>query len=555
MASGGYDGSDSVPNCSFCPDHENKTVDGFCVDCLQYMCQDCFTIHCKFGQMKNHKFIEKDEMPLRNISPDTIDITCECKSVEHDANYFCEGHQKLLCTICLTTAHKYCTFLPLSECSKNVENSENYSKLLKELNEAEQLFQTNKTESKKNREVCAKSFEEVHIKLKCLKKRLQATLDAVNALEEKTISASKEHERKFEDIGESNTRAVHDIRSKRHDLSALQKMSQRKRLFVAVHRSKSFLRDLKQNMANINKSNIQQTYVFVPNEYLESALSQFLEVGKVMKLVAPNGNKTVGASECQLYPEYGFPKCIETANKNIIVIDSVSKVLKRIDNEGIIDHIKLSSCPWDIANVSDTSVVVSQPNEDKISFVTLDSVPVRISKEINVNCKCEGVAYANNKVYIASSKPPAIIIYDVRKCKEEQRIENNADDQSGFQQPAYIDVHPEKQLLCVSDRKSNKVFVFNCSGYLSRVFESDDMKMPLCVSFRNDNIVVVGYESGTISIISLDERKTNRIDTRFMKNLRIEKVFSDSTFVANECWRFSIVKYLSLICKNTALRK
>jgi hypothetical protein len=195
--------------------------------------------------------------------------------------------------------------------------------------------------------------------------------------------------------------------------------------------------------------------------------------------------------------------------------------------------------------------VVTQPEEGKLTFVNFDEASIRIYKEIDVNCRCEGIAYDSDKVYIASTKPAAIVIYGVSQAKEVNRIELDENGHSLFQQPAYVNIYPEKKLICVTDRKSNKVFIFNCSGSLSRVFESNDMEMPLHVSFRNETVVVLGYQSNTVNIISLDERKKSAFDNRFLRNLCIEELFSDSAFASNACWRYCIGRYLTLICKSS----
>ncbi|XP_053395847.1 transcription intermediary factor 1-alpha-like [Mercenaria mercenaria] len=144
-------------NCDFCT---MKPAEGYCTDCLEYLCDECFRNHCKPKPCRNHKLVGKDKMPRRQVSTAVVDNKCDCNA-NNNVNFYCERHHKLLCVNCIVNIHKGCRFRDLTERSTHTEKSEEYSEFLKELDESENMFEVKKGLSQQHKDKCNESFKQV----------------------------------------------------------------------------------------------------------------------------------------------------------------------------------------------------------------------------------------------------------------------------------------------------------------------------------------------------------------------------------------------------------
>jgi hypothetical protein len=83
-------------------DGQSLSVEGYCVDCEEYLCKDCYNVHCRPSLTRHHVLKEKDNMPKKkDFNPVTCTIHAE-KLVE----FYCEAHEEVCCSFCKTLSHK-----------------------------------------------------------------------------------------------------------------------------------------------------------------------------------------------------------------------------------------------------------------------------------------------------------------------------------------------------------------------------------------------------------------------------------------------------------------
>ncbi|XP_053389767.1 uncharacterized protein LOC128552736 [Mercenaria mercenaria] len=76
---------------------EHIEAEGFCTDCGEYLCGTCFRSHSRGKATKHHKLLNKDNMPSENVQ--TCD-PCKIAGEEIDAKGYCDDCEEYLCSNC-----------------------------------------------------------------------------------------------------------------------------------------------------------------------------------------------------------------------------------------------------------------------------------------------------------------------------------------------------------------------------------------------------------------------------------------------------------------------
>jgi hypothetical protein len=204
------------------------------------------------------------------------------------------------------------------------------------------------------------------------------------------------------------------------------------------------------------------------------------------------------------YPEYGMPRGCPISYENVIILDTIYNRVRLYaeDEQTFVTEKELTSCPWDITAIDEDQFALTLPNENKIKFMYVDDEDIKEKDEISVGARCEGIHFADDKLYVACSKPAQVLILNsagtIIKCDTKYQTGDQV-----FQQPAYISFHDDKQLICVSDRRASCIVTIATNGKVQNVFRNEDWKMPLTLTINNNKeIYTSDFEK--INIFSID---------------------------------------------------
>ncbi|KAH3807220.1 uncharacterized protein LOC127835024 [Dreissena polymorpha] len=93
--------------CSF--DDEEREASGFCVNCLEYICNDCSRDHRRNKITRDHVVLKGDEMPEDSTQFAKIKDLMKCPlHAENDISFECKDHGNLICVSCFTENHRKC---------------------------------------------------------------------------------------------------------------------------------------------------------------------------------------------------------------------------------------------------------------------------------------------------------------------------------------------------------------------------------------------------------------------------------------------------------------
>ena len=113
------------PFCEVCYESRNWNIkhDGFCKDCVQFLCQDCLRVHRKLQGTRGHVIERGDDMPKSMADkPSKFDNCDDHQQSRRDQ--FCGKHRVLLCSKCVPLHHKDCPVKSVDDACKGVPSSE-----------------------------------------------------------------------------------------------------------------------------------------------------------------------------------------------------------------------------------------------------------------------------------------------------------------------------------------------------------------------------------------------------------------------------------------------
>jgi hypothetical protein len=102
--------------CTPCTkEKRNIQAKKYCVDCKNYLCENCIKQHNRFGLMKNHRVVDKTEakryksnvVPSDVVPSDVIPVqTCDAH-IGKILDMYCESHEEVCCAACAVIYHRY----------------------------------------------------------------------------------------------------------------------------------------------------------------------------------------------------------------------------------------------------------------------------------------------------------------------------------------------------------------------------------------------------------------------------------------------------------------
>ncbi|XP_060561363.1 transcription intermediary factor 1-beta-like [Ruditapes philippinarum] len=288
--------------CEHCDKHDKQYVpaEGFCEDCVEYLCGICLKFHKRY--MPTHTTKDNDNMPQ--------DFCLEKCSVHQDelVKFYCQACKKFACTECKTQDHGNCSMIShLPTLVPGIENSqeikelyENLNELMKDLENTEEQVNINKKEiasqetkildkvMKKKKEILS-AFEK-HQKeiIQDFEKKIEETLKGLKQEKKEKIEKLQEHQRKLEKLlndEENEIKKKIEI-IKRNDKKVLKTITEE------TSKMKTKLNTISQKLVSSSRSGTVFVCGYSPHNIhqLSSDLTKVkILLGKEQGIIGPSG--------------------------------------------------------------------------------------------------------------------------------------------------------------------------------------------------------------------------------------------------------------------------
>ena len=511
---------------------ENETVPGefYCTDCLEYLCNNCATVHRKLKTLRYHNLLGRDEMPKKNLTTMGVQFKFCSKHANKQIEYFCEKHEQLNCSDCVIKEHRQCKVLCLDDIAGGFNTSQEYQDLKKQIKLLETKLTETKKQSEKNCQDVNQYFTTLISDIEQFRSQINTKLDEIERkLEEKAQKIKTGDLKSMESVStqtESIQKHLSEITS---TLESLEKYKQNQQLFITIKTSLKQVMDFNKQTDKISHENKITKYSFSWNKEILQNLDLCCEL---LHLNVKDREKRHLQKEKQSQGEgnimYKDPKEIKAkfvkqiniehkqdrnsscyiSGSDLLTSDILALTDRNNDSVKLVDlHTDaITSClqlddePQDLTCMdSNTMVVTCHTN---LTFVKFDG-NLSLMKKVPMEAGCHGVTSHQNKLFVTftGQKPSVKILNSAGKVLH--TIRTNSQGQNLFVDPEYITVSTDGRTFYVSDSKQNTVTSYSVTGEQLNVYKHKNLNWPKGLTVVEDQFIFVcGYGSDNLHEIS-----------------------------------------------------
>ena len=393
-------------------DEKVKQAAGYCLDCDEDLCLDCFSTHLRRKLFRNHKLMEKTTKPktkpVQQTSPQNLDEECLLHHGE-TIQHFCQTHFQFCCEACLKINHSSCYTDKISKLARNIQYSDELIHLDKTLNTLKRGFNDTLSKTGNNEIVIQRNYSCAMNDMKKIRDKFDKLM---NETELQCDKIKEEDFDKIENVSETCDIVIKQINKLASNLETLKAKGENKQLFIAMKRAESQLKSLEENLDKLDNDNTVREYKFEPNEELIALLNDFKVLGKLSFQKNSQGvmvNKPSISDQWVKKPsllkdiiikssedeQLSLPGSLVLSKNKILITDWKNKKLTLVgtDQDKVYSEIQVSGSPYNIARVNDDEVAVTVNGPPhSIQFITVFEQSLSKGRTISVNGKCKGIS-------------------------------------------------------------------------------------------------------------------------------------------------------------------
>ncbi|XP_053388867.1 uncharacterized protein LOC128551934 [Mercenaria mercenaria] len=493
---------------------------GFCVECQEYLCRNCFECHKRTKASRNHQLLVKDNVSKHVItSIDSEEYTEKCSVHKKEIiKFFCPTHEALGCNDCIILDHRTCKIDYIPDICADIGDSEEYMDIMKKLNEemkeAEDVLKKADEMDKEIDNCHAVVIKEILIFRKEINERLDQLQQDIQKDADKKISNDKKIIQKVVDECTSISTEIKNLLS---SLQANRNARQNGQLYINIKRAECRIKSDKVKKADEHLAKSDMQCSFERNTDLENILHKHETFGKInlsSSLVVPTKKKIyketytlthrkdIDISTISEHYTCHITGCAVLSSNKLVLADSSCNMLLVVDKQykAVVEEKRLNSEPWDIASVPRDHISVTSPHERAIYKLSTSGQLSEV-KEVLVKGNCMGITYHQDHLYVICNKLKSVLVLDTQGNVQNTISLNN----DIFNDPQYIVVSKDSRHIYISDFVRDCVVSITSQGDVEAVYKHKELRGPLGMVLLNDgSLLVCCYNIDTIHHISGD---------------------------------------------------
>ncbi|XP_045171868.2 uncharacterized protein LOC123533941 isoform X2 [Mercenaria mercenaria] len=270
-----------VSKCDPCFRRKDKVIaTKWCKECGEALCDQCVSFHKSLKYSHNHTLMEFEELrqqPIKNTLPRP-----PCPQHENTTlGFFCEDHQKVCCSSCVTVDHRKCSHVTTS-----VDAAAKYRNEVDTL--TEKLRHQNGWSARimENRQHSMKLLDDAEAQLKSqiisirqqfdelLRTQEKQMLDDLKAIKTKERHRYEKEVAKCEEMICTTGNALNIVKnSLQHGTDS--------DILLSVNSVKKEAKNCDRNLAELSKTLTDILLIFTPDRMLSQVLGSLKEIGKI----------------------------------------------------------------------------------------------------------------------------------------------------------------------------------------------------------------------------------------------------------------------------------
>ncbi|XP_060586969.1 E3 ubiquitin-protein ligase TRIM71-like [Ruditapes philippinarum] len=345
---------------------------GYCTDCKEHLCKNCFTVHLKHKLSKHHTLLDATRMPKVLHQPSTSTHTGQsdelttpcCKHPKEMIKFYCLDHEELLCSVCVTLEHQAtsCKVNYIPDISGNMTDSKECQDILKAVNSTSYQYQqfvedakkmTNKSNSslKDALSDIRKFRQEINQRLDELERQIE---DAAKVVEQENNKHLKAVETTCEDITKS-------LKTSSDTIKQLNTSKQADKLFMELKLVEKTLKNVEGKKLQLSSYDIKE-FNFKTNDAILDLLKTEKSLGtltqKTLKIKFPSvqikSRRSSHQGEISVKTSKDKDMCWITGMTLLtpdllIITDRNNKAVKMVvtSRQSVSDQLQLDANPWE----------------------------------------------------------------------------------------------------------------------------------------------------------------------------------------------------------------
>ncbi|XP_045169262.2 uncharacterized protein LOC123531996 [Mercenaria mercenaria] len=518
-------------SCEQC--EQEKPVKAFCVECQEFLCEECSIHHCRPRIMRHHRLLKENEIPRKKATK-LVSENC-VEHVDEVNKFYCERHNECCCSVCIATLHKSCEVKALSAITQNYLLSEEYDYAKKDFKLVNDLAQEQIKKIGKNIQASKTSVNVALEKLSKHRHDINKHFEELEKeLKDEAMILQAEDLKQMHDLSQSCTAIVKDIEEIKDDLNVLEDTKQEKLLFAAVKMNKKRIEEMKDCLKQINSANKVRLVKYCKSRATKSLSARkdllgFLQVfavekeenrvkegekEEVSKKVKEDGGNWKSKVEreqekemaqekdynfdyvvAKLYEYAVLPKILTVSEKATVMLEYYKS---KISLYTVADKIEYANTvfltgPWDMVEIETDMLAVTLPHEKKIKFLNLRN-GIAEADEIQTPGFCKSISSDGNFLVVTFTEPAGLKI--LSKSGEVLRdIPMIEGGKTLFIAPSSaVVVHTN---IFVTDPLMNTVTRMDSNGKIEKIVKHKDLVMPTSISYSNaDESLYVSFPNG-----------------------------------------------------------
>lgn len=463
-------------------DGKRLSAEGYCVNCDEYLCVDCYKAHLRPSVTRHHMLKDKQCMPRKLRSSTEM---CQMHK-EHAIEYYCETHKTLCCMACKTTSHENCVDMnKIADILDTVDLHQELGNFKNKVTELAHDVDDTLYQVQTSLKAIAINYNDARSEMCSLRQKINDHFDKVETNID--LKLKKIRDKDFEIINSHKVKCDALL----FDISTLEASpcenivaKHKYKAFVAMKRAENKVTAGHNDLKRIRQSTTVQRYEFVAETGVTNILSERGYFGDI-RFTNACKKTLLDKGDLDVKAEDDNHDCLITgmtliSEKYLVVADNNNMSVKLINTAEnvILSRKRMDTGPWDITSTKDNQVAVTLPSLEKIQFFRfLENFGLESVKELRVGRKCNGIDFiaTENKLIVTSCQPGMVEIIDM-----EGHVLKSFD--LSLNVPHYVSWLQNENQIVISDIRlnKNKTMLDGCLLYVNL----DDQKANVQMSIK-----------------------------------------------------------------------
>ncbi|XP_052813086.1 uncharacterized protein LOC128240482 [Mya arenaria] len=521
-------GSDLIHEyfCTPCKaDNFSNEAKHFCEDCKIYFCDNCLNFHAKilqehtvYGQQEFSKVGGHNEM---------------CATHVKEVQAFCEDHQELCCSVCVTVNHSLCNKIRhILEVARGIHDKPEYKKLFDIITALQETLATVKHYENKHRHEILDARTRIREEFKSLRLEINKLLDDIQKTTLDQLNGIVTDFVHKVDGDISGCDQAHD--SLKVFKEMLQSEKREKSSFIQYNKCLHEIK-LAERIIHEMSTKSDQHLTFRPENNWRKIISKmklFGKLGTKCAIKPYHTFKVVSQSRFNVKAIDDKTNChvsglCELPNGELLIVDLFNRKVKLLDtNYLLIAELSVTSDPISVCSIADNKAAVTVnnlwENKGNVNFYTINNGAIQLEKKFPMLHECISIAHHQGQLYVGSSQ--AIYLY-TRNGEFVKKV---------FEDTLNVGVWSNRlaignngKTLYVTNDNTDEIITLDNMGNKISTFKDPQLKSPVGIHVS---------ASGHVFVCGMDSHTVMQVDSEVRQKLAVLAGSEDGLFFPRPVW-------------------